>query len=126
LETSNTLNDGRTVSFHKAQKQPASLYERPSMTELRVICTRAGDCRMPTSQLNGLIPKCKNSEHQDYESICIQEPKISQYVQYTVAHDSSGTFSTMCHNISVYAVHSSPQPTRVQAPSQLCVTISHI
>jgi len=56
---------------------------------------------MPTSQLNGLIPKCKNSEHQDYESMCIvQEPKISQYMQYTVAHNSSGIFSTMCHNIS--------------------------
>jgi len=101
LETSNTLNDGRTVSFHKAQKQPTSLCERQSMTGLRLICARAVQWGMPTSQLNALIPKCKNSEHQDYESRCIvQEPKISQYMQYTVAHNSSSTFSTMCHNIS--------------------------
>jgi len=101
LETSSTLNDGRTVSFHKAQKQPTSLNERQSMTELRVICATAGKWGMPTSQVNGLIPKCKNSEHQDYESVCIvQEPKISQYMQYTVPHNSSGTFSTMCNSIS--------------------------
>ena len=101
LETSITLNDGRTVSFHKAWKQPTSLNERESMTELRVICTMAEKWGMPTSQVNGLIPKCRNSEHQDYESICIvQEPKIAQYMHYTVAHNSSATFSTICNNIS--------------------------
>jgi hypothetical protein len=59
LETSDTLNDGRTVSIHKAQKQPTSLDERQSMIELRVICARAGKWGMPASQVNGLIPKCK-------------------------------------------------------------------
>ena len=55
----NTLNDGTTVTFHKPQKQ-SSLNERHSLTELREICTVAGEMGRLIGQLCGFIPIRRN------------------------------------------------------------------
>jgi len=47
------------VSCHKAKKL-ASLHEIQSLTLLKVICTSAGKCWMPTHQPHGLILICRN------------------------------------------------------------------
>jgi len=48
------------VSFHKAKKQLTSVDEIQSLTLLKVICTSAGKCWMPTHQPLGLILTCQN------------------------------------------------------------------
>jgi len=54
------LIDGRRVSFHTALRQLTSLNERWSLTELRVICTIAGECRKLTWEPHFLFLICWN------------------------------------------------------------------
>ena len=49
------VTDGRRVSFHTALRQLTSLNVRWSLTELRVICTIAGECRKLTLEQYFLI-----------------------------------------------------------------------
>jgi len=56
LEAQNTLNDYRTVSFHKTQKQLTSLNNRRrSLTEVTVMCTIAWGRGKHTHQPHDLI-----------------------------------------------------------------------
>jgi len=50
------FTDWRRVSFRSEQKQSTSLHERWCLSELRVICTIAGEYRQLTHQPRGLTP----------------------------------------------------------------------
>jgi hypothetical protein len=112
LMTQHSVSKKLYLQQHKAQKQSASVYERQSVTELRVTLTVAGESGRLTCQRHGLIAVCQsqsrgnevvifefvimkslNSEHQGvkhWESVLLSLVGENFYTVFFLCGKSSG------------------------------------
>ena len=93
MEAYNTLNAWRTVSFHKARKQPASF---------NVICAVEGQWRKPTS-----LPHRQIQIRHNHILIYIQQDATLHSLFYlkTDLHVSDGTITHHQKRIQLYLQH---------------------